>query len=129
MSDQPTCGQGLAAHASLPSVLGDVMSSMAEVLAHHMSALDLADPNARSEYEAYGALVEAHRASAEQLRSISLRMAGSRDLPMGRHDHRVMTSADGARRFATLVNHEESLAALLESLVAEHRRMLNSPSS
>jgi hypothetical protein len=125
MNDQATCGRGLAAHAAFPSVVGDVMSSMADVLAHHMTALDLGDPNTRAEYEAYGALVEAHRASAEQLRSISLRMAGSRDLPMGRHDEAVMGSADGAGRFASLVRHEQALHTLLGSTLAEHRALSN----
>jgi hypothetical protein len=129
MEDQPTCGKGLAAHASLPALLGDVMSSMAEVLAHHMTALDLGDPNTRAEYEAYGALVDGHRTSADQLHSIALRMAASRDLPMGRHDVSVMGDETATRVLERLVQQEEALVAVLRSRVAEHRAMLSDSGS
>jgi hypothetical protein len=62
--DQPTCGKGIAANAVLPAKLAELTAATAEVLERHTKALDLTDPAAREEREAYVALVRAHRAIA-----------------------------------------------------------------
>ena len=43
MDDQPTCGKGLAEHASLPAKLGELSSAMAKLLEFHQTTLDLTD--------------------------------------------------------------------------------------
>jgi len=35
MDDQPTCGQGLAAHSRLPAAVGDLIAAMAVVFDVH----------------------------------------------------------------------------------------------
>src|SRR5205823_72831 len=67
------------------------ITSVAEVLELHMRALDRKDPAAAREYEAYATLVKEHRAIGAQLQATAQRMAGYRDLPMGRHDEKVMS--------------------------------------
>jgi hypothetical protein len=51
-----------------------------------MEALDLTDDHSREEHEAYRELARGHRKIAAELRATARRMAGYRDLPMGRHD-------------------------------------------
>jgi hypothetical protein len=124
MDDQPTCGKGLAAHSTLPAKLAEVTGAVADVLEAHMAALDLADPNAKREYDAYRELVDAHRLTAAQLEATARRMAAYRDLPMGAHDMAVMMSARSADTFARLVAAEEELAELMRTRLDEHRAML-----
>lgn len=38
MKEEPTCGQGLAAHSTLPSTVGEVMELMATLLDQHQRA-------------------------------------------------------------------------------------------
>ena len=53
MTDQPTCGTGLAENATLPAALGELLGDMARVLDVHRQALDKTDPNTAPEFEAY----------------------------------------------------------------------------
>ena len=39
MSEQPTCGQGLAQNADLPANLVDLFGAVAEILEVHLTAL------------------------------------------------------------------------------------------
>jgi len=39
MSEQPTCGQGLAQNADLPANLVDLFGAVAEILEIHLTAL------------------------------------------------------------------------------------------
>jgi formiminotetrahydrofolate cyclodeaminase len=57
MSEQPTCGHGLAANANLPAAMGSVLAGMAQNLDAHQAALDPGDPAARAELRAYLTLV------------------------------------------------------------------------
>jgi hypothetical protein len=49
LTEAPTCGQGLAANATLPAKLGELMASVARVLETHTKALDLNDEAAGQE--------------------------------------------------------------------------------
>jgi len=124
MTDQMTCGQGLAANAALPAKLGDLTAAMADVLELHTTALDLDDENARLEHAAYLDLTEQHRQAAEALRAISDQMAGYRDLPMASHDLTVLSSAELAGAFEHFVTVEQELLAMLEERIGEDRAML-----
>jgi hypothetical protein len=117
--DQPTCGKGLAANAVLPAKLAELIAVTAEVLERHTKALDLTDPAAQEELDAYTELVRAHRAVAGELASLAQQMAGYRDLPMGRHDEAVMADPEGqAEAFQRLVAIERELLALLSASLA-----------
>ena len=124
MADEMTCGKGLAEHSVLPASLGEIVAATARVLEVHMKALDLTDPNARVELEAYRELAGTHRKIAAELSSLAERMAGYKDLPAARHDMAAMMSPAPRHAFAGLVQREEQLVALLERRIAEGRAML-----
>jgi hypothetical protein len=123
--DQPsTCGEGLAQSAVLPTKLGELAAAMATVLEVHMTSLDLADDNARPEYDAYRRLVNDYRAIAAQLQATGAAMASYRDLPMGRHDEQVLSSPAAVDAFEHFVTAEQELLALLQTRVAQEEQML-----
>lgn len=124
-TDEPTCGKGLAAQSALPAKLAALTAATAEVLERHTRALDLSDPAAREEFEAYQALVRRHRAIASDLADLAQRMAGYRDLHMGRHDERVMADPAGqAEAFRRVLAIQRELLALLHAKVEEGERLL-----
>ncbi len=125
MDDQPTCGKGLAHHSTLPAKLGALTAAVADVLEAHQAALDPSDPDAKREYDAYTELVDSHRIIAAHLDATAKRMAGYRDLPMGRHDMAVMMSPKPADAFSRLVAIEEEAVAMLRARLEEHRAMLS----
>ena len=109
MSQQPTCGQGLAEHAALPEKFADVIGAVAENLEIHLGALNPSDKRSRPEFDAYVALTTEHREIESRLRALALQMEGYRDLPMAEHDMAVMTSPSLATRptwFPTAWIHE-----------------------
>jgi hypothetical protein len=125
VSEEPTCGRGLAANAVLPATLGNVMAAVARVLETHTKALDLEDEDAKREYEAYVKLVEQHRRIASELHSVSEQMASYGDLPMGRHDLEALSAPEAVDVFEGLVNLEQELRSLLEQRLQEHRLLLS----
>ncbi|HET8684856.1 MAG TPA: hypothetical protein VFM54_23740 [Micromonosporaceae bacterium] len=124
MDEQPTCGKGLAAHSALPAKLSELMAGVAENLEVHMPALDVQDPSARREHDAYRALVQEHRTIAAQLSETARHMAGYRDLPMGRHDETAMADPAVARAFERFVGAKRELANLLQQSAEEDRGLL-----
>ena len=124
MSEEQTCGKGLAEHSVLPAKLAALTASMAALLAAHQHSIDVADENGRQELKAYVRLEEEHRMIASLLEQTAKRMAGYRDLPMARHDLRVLASAENAEAFAKLVKVEQELADLLRGTIERHRQML-----
>lgn len=122
--DQPACGTGLAANATLPATVGDVMGAMADVLDAHQRSLDLTDPAARPEHHAYVTLVLELRSLSAQLAASARRMAGYRDLPMGRHDQAILSGREALAAFEQFVRAEQNLLSLLTLSVAEHETML-----
>jgi hypothetical protein len=124
LSEEATCGKGLAANATLPAKLGDVMASVARVLDTHTNALDLDDDNSKQEYDAYVKLVQHHRRVAAELHALSEQMASYRDLPMGRHDLDAMSTPEAAEVFEQLVNVERELRDLLDEHLEQHRPLL-----
>jgi len=124
MDDQPTCGKGLAAHAALPAKLADLFAAIAQNLAEHMKALDLADAAARQEHDAYARLVAEHRALAAEAATTAAHMAGYRDLPMGAHDAQAMASAEVRAAFERYVTVKRELSELLAQEAAEDQEML-----
>ena len=124
MDDQPTCGKGLAEHSVLPGKMGEVIDALAENLEVHMGALDLMDENSRRERDAYTELAAEHREIAGRLRAVAGRMAGYRDLPMGRHDWEALAGPEVRAAFGRLVAREGELLALLQESVERHGKML-----
>jgi hypothetical protein len=113
MDDQPTCGKGLAEHSALPAALGAMMAALAENLEVHQTTLDLTDPISRMELAAYVGLAKEHREIADRLEATASRMAGYRDLAMGRHDERALADPKLLAAFESFVKREEELLSLL----------------
>ena len=114
MPDDPqqTCGKGLAEHSTLPHRMAAVAAAMADVLEHHRTSLDLADPQSRPELDAYTALTNEWRDIAAALEATADRMAGYRDLPMAPHDEAVLSSNEAAAKYASFLRAERELAQL-----------------
>lgn len=124
MEDRPTCGKGLAEHSALPEKLGELVGSVAEILEVHTEALDMTDENSRIEHAAYSELAESHRRIAAELTATAKRMAGYRELPMGRHDEAAMSGPRPVEAFDDFVTLERELAALLRDRLEEDQAML-----
>ncbi|MBX3069432.1 MAG: hypothetical protein KF883_02890 [Thermomicrobiales bacterium] len=124
MADDWTCGKGLAAHASVPAAIGQVLSTMATLFDRHTLALDPAQPEGRAEYAAYASLAAQHRMIAAALASLSAEMAGYETLPMAEHNMDVMMSGNLDAAFRGVVDAERELLAALQSTVDEHGAML-----
>jgi hypothetical protein len=124
MAEQPTCGQGLAQNAALRTALGEVVASTSEVLEIHMAALDPEDQENEPERRAYQHLAEEHRELGTRLLVLGQEMAGYRDLPMGRHDLRVMASPPAVQAFGRFVQAERDLLATLQRRMEHDERML-----
>ena len=126
MDDQPTCGKGLAAYSPLPAAIGDLTDAMALVMELHMEALEIADPITRPERDAYEELASAYRRLATELHGTARRMAGYRDLPMGRHDMQKIAAPANADAYRRFVSTEEALLTLLQSRLGADHEMLES---
>lgn len=124
MSDEPTCGKGLAATTSLHRSIGALVGALAGVLERHMTALDLEDANSLREHSLYGALAREHRAAAAALEAIAAGMSGAHDLPMGSHDAAAMADPRTADAFERFVELEEELLRLLGGRLDDDRTML-----
>ncbi len=124
MNEETSCGKGLADHAALPAKIAELVDAVAANLELHTSALDLRDPNARPEHDAYALLATQHRNVAAQLQALARQMSGYRDLPRGRHDEQAMTSPTFFQAFEAFVQREQELHALLEHKMHQHREML-----
>jgi uncharacterized protein YukE len=97
---------------------------MAKNLEVHMKALDLTDPNSRQEYETYEGLVKDIQRIATQLEETAQRMAGYRDLPMGRHDQQAMTHPRVRETFERFVQQKQELLSLLEQTAERDSKLL-----
>jgi hypothetical protein len=124
MADDPTCGQGLAEHSVLPAKLAELTASLADNLEAHTKALDRTDDNAEREHGVYVKLVQEHRKIAALLDATAEEMAASRDLPMGRHDAKAMSSPAVVEAFERFVEIERELAGLLQERVREDAKLL-----
>jgi hypothetical protein len=123
-SEQQTCGKGLAENSVLPAKLGQLISAMAGNLDAHRRALDLTDPNSRTEYAAYEKLLKELRQTAAQLSVTADEMGGYRDLPMGRHDEKAMTHPRVREAFEQFVGHKRELFELLKQTEDRDNQLL-----
>ena len=69
-------------------------------------------------------LAEEHRALGERLRALGADMAGQRNLPMGRHDFRVMGSPPAVAAFQRFVEVERELLDMLQQRFPQDQHML-----
>lgn len=119
-----SCGQGLAASAPLPKIIGELMAALGRVLAAHQQALDTSDDAARQEHEAYQQLATELGAAASQLGAVATQMVAYRHLPMGKHDEEKLAAPEGREVFAGFVAIERQLLELLTARLREDEEML-----
>jgi hypothetical protein len=67
MTAEPTCGQGLAEHATLPRLAGALLDAVADNLAAHLPGLIANDPDSQREKRVYEQLAARHRDVAARL--------------------------------------------------------------
>ncbi|HYI12698.1 MAG TPA: hypothetical protein VEK57_26850 [Thermoanaerobaculia bacterium] len=125
MSDEATCGKGLAANSILPARLAAVTAAMAEVLDGHRTSLDLDAVAGRAEDAAYVTLTDGFRDVSAALTALADRMAGYRDLPMAIHDEAALMTPAATATFATYVQSERDLLHWLQDSVRQHTEMLS----
>ena len=124
MSEQQTCGKGLAENSALPAKLGELISAMTGNLEAHRKALDLSDENSRAEDDAYEKLLKELRQVAAQLSVTASEMAGYRDLAMGRHDEKAMTHPRVREAFEQFVQRKRELMEWLQETEERDNQLL-----
>ena len=127
MSQQATCGEGLAEHSAFPARIADLLAAMAENLELHLGTLDPADRATQPERDAYTKLARQTRKIAGELGALAAEMAAYRDLPMGSHDPAALSSSPVVGAFAKFLKVEQELCALLEKSVGRGQQMLTQP--
>lgn len=123
MEKTHSCGQGLAEHAALPALVGELIDAVAENLELHMSSLG-EDVNARREYDAYASLAKQHRQLGAALRALGAEMVSYRELPMGAHDVAVLSTPAAAAAFEQYVIARRQLEAALKVIGEADDQML-----
>lgn len=124
MTEQQTCGKGLAENSVLPAKLGELISAMAGNLDAHRKALNLTDQYSWAEDQAYEKLLKELRQTAAQLSVTANEMAGYRDLQMGRHDEKAMTHPRVRAAFEQLVQRKQELLELLKQTEERDNQLL-----
>lgn len=124
MSEESTCGHGIAEHAALHGRLSSLLETVGLNLELHLGSLDPADEASKPEYAAYTALVQQHREISRRIRSLADLMASYRDLPMANHDPSVLGSRQVIAAFESLVSEQEQLVELLRGWIDRDRALL-----
>lgn len=124
MSEQSTCGHGLAEHSVLHASLARLLAAIGRNLELHLSTLDPSDDLSKPEYNAYTELVAQHRDLETRLQTTADYMASCRDLPMANHNPQVLGSAPVMQAFEDLLAEEEQLVELLQGWLVTDRALL-----
>ena len=124
MTDDQTCGRGLAENAALPARLAEVIAAVADNLERHIRTLDTSDPAARTEREAYERLVRSHSETAAKLRAIADELTSYGDLPVAAHNEEAFADPALLEAFEALTQREEELSTLMQTRVEGHHKML-----
>lgn len=112
--DPPSCGQGLAKHASVPASLGKLLSAMAKTLEVHMTTLPESDVVALAEHDVYRELATEQKALAKNLLALSEKMQAYRGLAASPHDDSSAAKARLKRAFTHFVEAQEEVVASLK---------------
>jgi uncharacterized protein YndB with AHSA1/START domain len=125
VAEAPTCGIGLAQHATIPARIGVMFEGLAETLELHRQMLVLDDPNSRREDDVYRELAASWKDIAQLVEKTAARMAAQRELPMGAHD--ATAWADPHRKaFEKFVKAQTQVLALLRVAAERDEQMLAS---
>ena len=125
MAEEPTCGQGLARHARLPQLLGELMNSVADNLSAHLPGLVSSDADSQHEKRVYEQLIARHREAAAMLHAIGAERAEQQDTPMGEHDLQAMSPSEVSDAVEGMIRVEAQLVALVQQQLTEHQAILD----
>jgi uncharacterized protein YndB with AHSA1/START domain len=125
VDEAPTCGIGLAQHATIPARMAVMFDGLAETLELHRRMLVPDDANARREDEVYRDLASRWKQIAELVAQAARQMAAQRELPMGAHDQAAWREAH-VRAFETFVKGQMQVLALLRVAAERDQQMLAS---
>ncbi len=125
MPEESTCGQGLARHAELPLLMGELVGSVADNLSAHVPGLVSSDENSRREKQVYEHLAERLREAGAMLQTIGTEMAGHEEMPMGEHDLQALSSGEAVDALERMVRVEARLVAQIREGLAEHQAILD----
>ena len=125
VDDTPTCGIGLAEHATIPARIAGMFEGLAETLELHRRMLVSGDPNAQKEDEVYRDLAARWKQIAELVAQAAAQMAAQRELPMGAHDQTAWGEAH-MRAFEKFVKGQMQVLALLRVAAGRDEKMLAS---
>jgi uncharacterized protein YndB with AHSA1/START domain len=125
VDDSPTCGIGLAQHATIPARMAGMFEGLAGTLELHRQMLVLDDADARKEDEVYQDLAARWKQISELVAQAAAQMATQRDLPMGAHDETAWGEAH-LRAFEMFVKGQAQVLALLRVAAERDEKMLAS---
>jgi hypothetical protein len=125
VDEAPTCGIGVAQHASIPAKIEVMFEGLGETLELHRKMLVLYDPNARKEDEVYRELAASWRQIAELVQKAAAKMAAQRELPMGAHDQTAWGD-EHLRAFEKFVKGQSHVLSLLRVAAERDEQMLAS---
>jgi uncharacterized protein YndB with AHSA1/START domain len=125
VDEQPTCGIGLAQHATVLENIAVMLEGLAETLELHRRMLVLSDENSRREDAVYGELAASWKRIAGDSAQAAAQMLAQRELPMGAHDVSAWTEQHRGA-FEKYVNAETKLLGLLRIDVERDGAMLAS---
>jgi uncharacterized protein YndB with AHSA1/START domain len=124
---EPSCGEGLAEHASVPAQMAPLLSALAETLELHREMLDPRDAACKKEDDAYRQLATSYRDISERLGAAAAFMVECRGLAACPHD----TTAFGPRHreaFERFVRAQNQLLSILGPASERDEKMLASMS-
>jgi uncharacterized protein YndB with AHSA1/START domain len=121
--EEPSCGAGLAQHASVPAKIAPVFAALAETLETHRGMLMLSDENARREDEVYQKLAAGFRELGTRVESVAREMAGARDLAAAAHDETAFAERQ-LEAFRSFVKAQNELLEILRPAAERDEAML-----
>jgi uncharacterized protein YndB with AHSA1/START domain len=122
---QPSCGAGLAQHATIPAKIAPMFAALADTLEAHRAMIVLDGPGGRLEDDAYRKLAASYRELAAQVEKVAQQMASYRDLPPCPHDEKAFGPAQ-LEAFRRFVGAEAQLLELLSRAAERDEAMLAS---
>jgi hypothetical protein len=125
VDEAPTCGIGLAQHATIPARIGVMFEGLAETLELHRKMLVLDDRNSRKEDEVYRELAAGWKEIAQLVATTAAQMAAQHELPMGAHDQTACGDSH-LKAFEKFVKAQTQILALLRVAAERDDKMLAS---
>jgi uncharacterized protein YndB with AHSA1/START domain len=125
VDEAPTCGVGVAQHATIPAKIGVMFEGLAETFELHRKMLVLDDPNSRKEDEVYRELAASWKDIAQLVEKTAAHMAAQQELPMGVHDQTAWGDAH-LKAFEKFVKAQTQVLALLRVAAERDEKMFAS---